>query len=188
MGKSWHKRIIILADGLTEYYGKECGEDFIELVLNISLREIVYKRISEIIYKTFVEYVSSIIKDQDENFVNDEGNVLYYIQDIIDDFIQIIAETDVNEIEWNNRKYIVIDSCKSFIDFDIEGLNEKSLNVENIDETLKVFIIHKNIEVPPIVYFWARRTNVEIFERNPMSAYYYSNNWELWKHRCPFRV
>ena len=171
----------ILTRGLTESFGEKYGENFKDMIFNIPSEE----KFHHIIFETFVEYTCNIIRDQIGNY---DIDILDYIENIVNDFYRKIIETDIDEISSRGCKYVSLDHYHANMSNCIlEELFNKALPTKI--PISKAYIIYRDIEVPPMIYFWILKTEIATSIRDPrnISIHNIRLRSSIWKHKRPFR-
>ena len=149
------------AKGLKECYGEEYGKNFKEMIYRTPIGEI-NKDIKQFIFERFVEYICNIIRYRTENY---DSNILDYVENTVNDFYRKIIVTNNDEIPLSYRKYIMIDFLKTDITTN-EDLFYNLFKKSKRRKTEKIFVIHKDTEIPPYIYFWIFKTEIAVTMEN----------------------
>ena len=178
---NWRWIVTAFSNGLTEYYGEQYGKNFKEMIHNTPIGDI-NKDTRDFIYEQFIEYTCTIIRDQIENY---EDNILDYVENTINDFYRQIIETDINEISESDRKYVMMDFVSTDITKNRKFFDEIFKKAKRNSMSSKIFIVHKDIEVPSRIYFWIFKTDIitsmeNLYDMDPRRRNRY------WGRNCPY--
>ena len=156
----WCTSFDIYVNELTEYYGEQYGEKFREMICDI-ISPPISKGIREFIFDRFIEYTCNIIRDQIQNY---EDDIFDYVENIVNNFYREIIVTAIDKIAESNRKYVIVDFFMTDITSKslFHKLFRKNIRLSEKCVSCKIFIIHKDTEIPPRTYFWIFKTNITI--------------------------